>query len=78
MNASATLPGTVKRIVKSTSRDFPDKAEIAVQGSESKYKEILIDNTLTNYGGEQVHLEAGAKVEVKVTEKADPIRFGRW
>ena len=70
--AEATLHGTVERVVKSR---YPgeEKAEITVEGADQLYKEIRIENTLTQKGGQEVHLKAGA--EVQVTIKAGPQAF---
>ncbi|MGA9967952.1 MAG: hypothetical protein WBQ10_22335 [Terriglobales bacterium] len=67
---SATLPGTVEKIIKSPHPSDPEKAQIAVEGADELYKEIRIANNLTDENGDQVRLKQGAKVEVTV--EADP------
>jgi hypothetical protein len=67
---SATLPGTVEKIIKSPFPSEPEKAQIAVEGADHLYKEIRIENALTDESGERVHLKPGA--EVKVTVEAEP------
>lgn len=67
---SATLPGTVEKIIKSPNPDEPEKAQIAVEGADDLYREIRIENTLTNEHGEEVSLKPG--VQVEVTVKAEP------
>jgi hypothetical protein len=67
---SATLPGTVEKIIKSSFPSEPEKAQIAVEGADHLYKEIRIENTLTDENGDKVHLKPGA--EVKVTVEAEP------
>jgi hypothetical protein len=67
---SATLPGTVEKIIKSPNPDEPEKAQIAVEGADHLYREIRIENTLTNEHGEEVSLKPGAQVEVTV--EAEP------
>jgi hypothetical protein len=67
---STTLPGTVEKIIKSPIPGEPEKAEITVEGAEDLYKEIRIENTLTDEDGNEVRLKKGAKVEVHV--EADP------
>jgi hypothetical protein len=61
---SITLPGTVEKIIKSPSPDEPNKVQIAVDGADELYREIRIDNTLTNEEGKEVSLKPGAPVEV--------------
>jgi hypothetical protein len=63
---STTLPGTVEKIITSPIPDEPEKAQIAVEGADHLYREIRIDNTLTNEKGEEVSLRPGAQVEVTV------------
>jgi hypothetical protein len=67
---STTLPGTVEKIIKSPIPGEPEKAEIAVEGAEDLYREIRIENTLTDEHGNEVRLKKGAQVEVHV--QADP------
>lgn len=63
---SATLPGTVERIIKSPLPSEPEKAQIAVEGADHLYREIRIENTLTDEDGNEVRLKQGAEVEVTV------------
>ena len=67
---SATLPGTVEKIIKSPDPSEPEKAQIAVEGADHLYKELRIENNLTDEDGNQVRLKQGAKVDVTV--EADP------
>jgi hypothetical protein len=69
-NPSATLPGTVEKIIKSPDPREPEKAQIAVEGADHLYKEIRIENTLQDENGTEVRLKQGAKVEVTV--EAEP------
>jgi uncharacterized protein YfaS (alpha-2-macroglobulin family) len=68
--AAATKPGTVQKIIKSPHPDLPEKAEIAVEGADELYREIRIENTLTDENGKEVKLKPGAQVEVTV--EAEP------
>ena len=68
--AATTLPGTVQKIIQSPDPSIPEKAEIAVEGADELYKEIRIENTLTDEKGHEVKLKAGAEVEVTV--EAEP------
>ena len=69
-NAGTTLPGTVEKIIKSPFPTEPEKAQIAVEGADHLYKEIRIENTLTDENGNEVQLKPGA--EVQVTVEAGP------
>jgi len=63
---STTLPGTVEKIIKPLSPDDTEKAQIAVEGADHLYREIRIENTLTDEKGDKVRLKPGAEVEVTV------------
>ena len=70
-NPSATLPGTVEKIIKSPFPSIPEKAEIAIEGADPLYGEVRIENSLTDENGNEVHLKEGAKVEVTVEAKPE-------
>jgi hypothetical protein len=63
---NTTMPGTVKKIIPPPHPDLSEKAEIAVDGADELYREIRIENTLTDEKGNEVKLKAGAQVEVTV------------
>jgi len=65
-----TLPGTVEKIIPSPYKQEPEKAQISVEGGEELYKEIRIENKLTDENGQEVRLKPGAEVEI--TLEADP------
>jgi hypothetical protein len=67
---SVTLSGTVEKIVKPPIPSEPEKAQIAVESADDLYREIRIDNTLTNEDGDEVKLKLGAQVEVTVEAEA--------
>jgi len=63
-------PEPLKKVIPSPHPDLPEKAEIAVEGADELYREIRIENTLTDEKGNEVKLKPGAQVEVTV--EADP------
>ncbi|MGC2196167.1 MAG: hypothetical protein WA628_15960 [Terriglobales bacterium] len=67
---STTLSGTVEKIIQPWASGAPEKAQISVEGADHLYREIRIDNSLTNAEGETVKLKPGAEVEVTI--EADP------
>ena len=67
---SVVLPGTVEKIIKPIHPSEPERAEISIEGADHLYKEIRIDNKLTDKNGEKVRLKPGAEVEVTV--EAEP------
>ena len=58
--SSAIMPGTVEKIIASSIPLNRDKAQISVIGADHLYREIRIDNTMTNENGEEVGLKLGA------------------
>jgi hypothetical protein len=67
---SVTLPGTVEKIIKPPHPSEPEKAQIAIDGADHLYREIRIENALTDQNGAEVRLKPGAPVEVTV--EVDP------
>lgn len=63
---STTLPAVVEKVIKPPTPGEPEKAQITVEGADHLYREIRIENTLTDENGEKVRLKAGAEVEVKI------------
>lgn len=68
---SATLPGTVEKIIKPPYPSVPEKAQIAVEGADHLYKELRIENNLTDENGNEVRLKQGAKVDVTVAAEPE-------
>ena len=69
-NPSTTMGGMVQKVIKSHVPTQPDKAQISVAGADDLYKELRIENTLTDADGNEVRLKVGAKVELTV--EAEP------
>ena len=67
---SVTLPGTVQ-IIPSPGPSQPEKAQIGIDGADPGYRELRIENTLTDENGEDVRLKNGAHVEVTVRAGSD-------
>ena len=66
---STTMPGTVDKIIRSPRPSQPEKAQIAVDGPDHRYRALRIENTLTDENGDEVRLKKGAHVYVTVTAK---------
>ena len=61
---STIMPGTVDRIISSPVPSQPERAQIAVDGADRGYRDLRIENTLTDEHGDDVKLKKGAHVEV--------------
>ena len=69
--AAVTLPGTVKRVIPPFHPSMPEKAEISVEGADELYREIRVENTLSDESGNEVSLKPGAQVDVSIEADAD-------
>lgn len=77
---NVTLPGKVEKIIESARPSEPEKAEISVEGADTLYREIRIENSLTAENGDPVRLKKGADVAVTVEaekEATTPKRNGK-
>ena len=63
--------GTVQKVLKPTFSWEPEKAEISVEGADDLYREIRVENVLTDENGEKVRLKTGAEVEVILEADTD-------
>jgi hypothetical protein len=64
---STTMSGTVDKIISSRRPSQPEKAQIAVDVTNHRHRDLRIENTLTDEYGDEVRLKKGAHVEVTVT-----------
>ena len=69
--AAVTLPGTVTKVVPPIHPSLPEKAEISVESADELYREIRVENTLTDETGNEVSLKPGAQVDVTIEADAD-------
>ena len=69
--ANVPLPGKVEKIIRSAGPSEPERAEISVEGADILYREIRIENSLTDENGDEVRLQQGAEVEVTVEAEKD-------
>jgi uncharacterized protein YfaS (alpha-2-macroglobulin family) len=67
---AVTMDAKVQKIIKSPDPRIADKAEIGIAGADELYREIRIENTLTDEKGKEVELKQGAHVDVTV--EAEP------
>jgi len=68
---SVTMPGTVDKIIPSPRPSQPEKAQIAIDGADHQFRDLRIENTLTDEHGDDVRLKKGAHVDVTVTAKVN-------
>jgi len=64
--ATATLPATVEKVIKAPYAGAPEKVQIAVEGADHLYRELRVENSLTDENGDPVRLKPGAEIEVTI------------
>jgi hypothetical protein len=60
------LKGTVQKVIRPISPNQPEKAQIDIQEADDLYREIRIENEVTDEKGQKAALKPGAEVEVIV------------
>jgi hypothetical protein len=65
------LRGRVNKVLKPIFPHEPEKVEITVEGADELYREIRVENVLTDENGEAAHLTPGADVDVFVEADTD-------
>lgn len=60
------LRGTVQKIIKPINSSQTEKAQIDIQDADELYREIRIDNEVTDEKGAKARLKEGAEVDVIV------------
>jgi uncharacterized cupredoxin-like copper-binding protein len=69
------LPGRVERIIKPSYPAEHEKAEIEIDGADDLYKEIRIENVVTDDKGNETQLEPGEEVDVTLETKSGSKNF---
>jgi hypothetical protein len=65
------LRGKVQKVLKPIVPLEPEKAQISVDEADELYREIRVENALTDDNGERVRLKPGAEVDVIVEADTD-------
>ncbi len=65
------LRGTVEKVIKPLVPSEPEKAEIGIEEADDLYREIRVENVVTDENGEKASLKPGAKVDVVVEADSD-------
>lgn len=60
------LRGTVQKVIKSPTQSEPEKAQIDIHEADDLYREIRVENVVTDEKGEEARLKEGAEVDVTV------------
>lgn len=65
------LRGAVQKIIKSVSPSEPEKAQIDIKEAEDLYKEIRVENVLTDEKGKEHALKPGEEVDIVIEADSD-------
>ena len=61
----------VEKIIKPTLPSEPEKAQTGIEEADELYREIRVENVLTDEHGEKLRLKTGAKVDIVVKADTD-------
>ena len=61
----------VQKIIRSAHPTQPEKAEISIADADDLYREIRIENRLTDEKGKEARLKEGAEVEVQIAAEKE-------
>ena len=67
-----TLPATVKKVIKSPVPSEPEKAQIDIHEADDLYREIRVENIVTDEQGQKSKLKEGQPVDVVIEADSDP------
>ena len=71
MSKKKRMHGSVQKVIKSVVPGEPEKAQIGVEEADDLYREIRIENVVTNEKGEHARLKPGARVDVVIEADTD-------
>jgi len=60
------MRGTVEKIIKPVSPMEPEKAQITIAEADDLYREVRVENVVTDERGDKAGLKPGAEVDVIV------------
>jgi hypothetical protein len=60
------MQGTVQKVIKPVTPSEPEKVQIDIHGADDLYREIRIENVVTDEKGNEARLKPGAEVDVTV------------
>ena len=65
------LRGIVQHVLRPFLSSEPEKVQISIEDAEELYREIRVENVLTDENGEKVYLKRGAEVDVILEADTD-------
>jgi hypothetical protein len=74
---SLTVPGVVEEIIAPPGPGQQEKAQIATEEADRRYRSLRFDNVLTDENGDEVSLKKGAHVELIVRAEPGNVKSGK-
>ena len=72
-----TLQGKVEKIIKPFNSAEPEKAQVSIEDGEELYREIRVENRLSDERGNEVKMKENAPVDVTIeTDEKHTIKAG--
>lgn len=65
------LHGAVEKVIKPFTPSEPEKAQIGIKEADDLYREIRVENVVTDDNGAKARLKQGAQVDVIVEADSD-------
>ena len=66
------MRGTVEKIIKPVSPMEPEKAQITIPEADDLYREVRVENVVTDENGEKASLKPGAEVDSSLKQTQVP------
>ena len=73
MKKRRRMKGTVEKVVKPVNGE-PEKAQIHLEEAEELYREIRVENELTDEAGDKAKLKQGAQIDVVIEADSSAIQ----
>ena len=65
------MRGSVQKVIKPVIPDEPEKAQISIEEGDDLYREIRVENVVTDDKGNKARLKTGAAVDVVIEADTD-------
>jgi hypothetical protein len=65
------MRGTVQKVIQPAVPGEPEKAQIGIEEAEDLYREIRVENVVTDENGRKAKLKPGSQVDVIVEADSD-------
>jgi len=66
MTKKRKMRASVQKVIRSTVPSEPEKVQISVEEGDELYREIRIENVVTDEKGQKARLKPGAEVDVVI------------